>query len=107
MLCTKSGYNCSVIFSRFAKSNARSKGILRKGQPWQREASKTDIPDALEMHRSNLDNVPNLFAFEYTIAPAPRHPSDIEEFGTINHVIVWTTSQPRFKNVGTGLHMQG
>lgn len=50
------------------------------------------LPDALEVHRTNLDNVPYLFALEDTVAASASHARDVEEFGTINHVVVWGAS---------------
>lgn len=114
MWCTKRGYNKSVIFSLFAKSNARSNGILgreerEKGQTmsWRRESfihylfnvsncllsQKTmeagfNIPYALEMHGPNLHNVAHFFALENTISSTTSHPGNVQELGAIDHVII-------------------
>lgn len=36
------------------------------------------LPDALQMHRPNLDDVPNLFALQDPVSPASSHASHIE-----------------------------
>lgn len=89
MLCTKSGYSRSVIFSLLAKSRARSKGILSV----VRRAAKKNIwelflPHALQMHRSNFHNMANLLALQDTISTTPRHSRNIEELRPINHVVI-------------------
>lgn len=46
------------------------------------------LPDAFQMHRTNLHNVPRLFALENAVATSPRHAGDIEQLRTVNHVII-------------------
>jgi hypothetical protein len=41
------------------------------------------------MHGPDLDNMSHLLALEDTIPTASRHTSNVEEFGAINHVIIW------------------
>lgn len=47
-----------------------------------------DLPDALQMHWPNLDDVPDLLAFQYTITAPSGHASNIEQFRAINHMVV-------------------
>ena len=41
------------------------------------------------MHGADLDHMSHLLALEDTIPTASRHTSNVEEFGAINHVIIW------------------
>lgn len=63
MSWTKSGYNCSVIFSLFAKSSARSKGILAKSVWLSHYWIVRGLPDALQMHGTDLHDMPCFLAF--------------------------------------------
>lgn len=45
-------------------------------------------PDTLEMHWANLDDVSRLFTLENTISSASGHASNIQEFGSIDEVVV-------------------
>ena len=61
MSLTNSGYICSVIFSLFASSRARSKGILLKlDSPRPRISYADHIPDAFQTHWSDLNNMTDL-----------------------------------------------
>lgn len=89
MLCTKRGYRSSVIFSLFAKSSARSKGILFMLVQVRCVCTHFEcLPDTLEMHRSDLDHMSSLLTLKNTVATTTRHSSDIEKLGTINEVVV-------------------
>ena len=97
MLCTKSGYSSSVIFSLLAKSNARSKGILLKCQKkLKAHGCCRHLPDAFKMHRSDLDNMPHLLALQDAVAPTSSHASNIEKFRSIDHVIVYKRVSQNF-----------
>lgn len=51
-----------------------------------------DLPDTLEVHRADLDDVSRLLTLQDTISAASCHASDIEQLGTVDHVVVFTTS---------------
>ena len=91
MLCTKRGYSISVIFSLLANSRARSNGILgiNSKLPYRYGyLQKRCVPDPLQMHWANLDNVLLLLALENTITAASGHTSNIEKFSAINHMVI-------------------
>lgn len=93
MLCTKRGYSLSNIFSLFAKSSARSKGILKTiSSCGEREVAKSYIPYALEMHGADFHNVAAFLAFEYSIATSTRHASHIQELRSVDHVVIFDKS---------------
>jgi hypothetical protein len=90
MLCTKSGYKISVIFSLFAKSKARLYGILSTVRPktYAMSAAILNSPDALQMHRANLDDMAILLALQDTISSPARHSGHIQQLSTVDHSIV-------------------
>ena len=93
MLCTKRGYKRSVIFSLFANSNARSKGILQIVSSIIRvqvDESRI-VPHALQMHRADLHYMSDLLALEDTIPTATRHPRNVEQLGPIDHMVIYGT----------------
>jgi hypothetical protein len=51
-------------------------------------------PDTLQMHGTNLDHMPNLFALEDAVAPAAGHAGDIQQLGTVDHMVVCIVCQP-------------
>lgn len=51
----------------------------------------SDLPDTFEVHGSNFDDMSRLLAFKDTIATSTRHSSDVEKFGAVNHVVVFTS----------------
>lgn len=69
-----------MIFSLLANSRARSKGILEQNSvspDWWKSSIQKIVPDALQMHWSNLDNVSDLLAFQNTIAATSGHSCDV------------------------------
>lgn len=54
-------------------------------------ACKRD-PDTLEVHSAHLDNDSFLFVLEDSVSLATRHAADVEELGTVDHVVVVSTS---------------
>ena len=79
-----------MIFSLLANSKARSKGILSGVSimhRWRR--SGRILPNTLQVHWPNLDNVACLLALEDTVTSASCHASDVEKFRAVDHVIVW------------------
>lgn len=48
-------------------------------------------PDAFQMHWANLDDVLLLLALENTVAAASGHTCNIEEFGAVDHMIVFSS----------------
>ena len=92
ILCTNRGYSKSVIFSLFAKSNARSKGILQHVSPIlviQMLILTRPLSNAL----ANFDNVPRLFGLENTIATATGHAGYVQQLCAVDEVIVWKIGQ--------------
>lgn len=43
------------------------------------------------MHRTDFNNVSSLFALQNAVATTPRHAGDIQQLGTVNHVVVFTS----------------
>ena len=46
------------------------------------------IPDAFEVHWSNLHYMAELLAFENTVATPTCHASDIQQLRTVDHVVI-------------------
>lgn len=46
--------------------------------PFSIEKGKLNIPNALQVHGADLDNMANLFALQDAISTATSHSSDIE-----------------------------
>jgi hypothetical protein len=49
-----------------------------------------NVPDAFQVHRSNLHYVLLLLAFEDAVPTATGHAYNVEKLGTINHVVVYS-----------------
>jgi hypothetical protein len=78
MLWTNKGYNNSVIFSLFAKSSARSKGILSKGQLRNMlHIPPPYSPNSFQMHGPNFDDVSHFFTLEDAVPSASGHSCNI------------------------------
>ena len=50
------------------------------------------VPDALEMHRADLDDVPQFLALENAISSTSGHASDIQELRAVDHMIIFSRS---------------
>jgi hypothetical protein len=94
----------------FAKSSARSNGILPIGQ-LKGTSSTTPppySPDALQMHGPNFDHMSHFFTLKNTISSASSHSCNIQKLCTINHVIVCDYPSAHFetdlKKKGGGFH---
>lgn len=48
-------------------------------------------PNPLEMHGPNLDHMTNLLALEYTITSSSGHSGNVQQFRSINHMVIFTT----------------
>ena len=46
------------------------------------------IPNPLEMHRTNFDNVSDFFGLEDTVSAASGHAGDIEQFRSVHHMVI-------------------
>lgn len=46
------------------------------------------LPNTLEMHWANLDNMSILLAFENAITTASGHTGNVQELCTVDHMIV-------------------
>lgn len=77
-----------MIFSLFANSSARSNGILRVISLRQGGRKSRYLPNTLQVHGANFDNVTRLLALENSITSSSCHPSDIEQLRTVDHVVV-------------------
>lgn len=49
-------------------------------------------PDALQVHRTDLDDIPSLLTLEDTVTTPTSHACDIEQLGAIDHVIIFSSS---------------
>lgn len=81
-----------MIFSLFAKSSARSNGILQGvsvSSVLFRQSHH--LPNTLEVHRTNLDHMARLLTLQDTIATTTRHASNIEKLRAIDHVVILTS----------------
>ena len=78
----------SVIFSLFAKSRARSKGILRHQRSTDGQSEDGNLPNALEMHGPDLDDLAGFFALEDPVSPTSGHASHVEQLCAVDHVVV-------------------
>lgn len=83
-----------MIFSLFAKSSARSKGILQSCVSRQvgHRSSKRHLPDTLQVHWANLHHVSRLLALQDTITTTTCHTGNVQKLRTIDHVIVLAPS---------------
>ena len=52
-------------------------------------ASLLYSPNTLQMHRANFHHMAQLLALEYTITSSTGHTCDIQQFCTVDHVVVW------------------
>jgi len=52
-----------------------------------------DIPDTFQMHWANLHYMLLLLAFENAVTPASSHARNIEELGTIDHMVIWSNER--------------
>lgn len=80
-----------MIFSLLANSRARSKGILKQDSvspdAWKSSNSEI-VPDALQMHGPNLNDVSDLLTLQNTITATSRHSCDVQELCAVDHMIV-------------------
>lgn len=47
-----------------------------------------NLPHSLEMHWPNFDHMPNLFTLQNPITSSPSHSSNIQQLGTVDHMII-------------------
>lgn len=88
ILWTNNGYKISVIFSLLANSRARSNGILFHVRGCLIDADVQSLPNTFEMHRPNLNNVPDFLRFEYAISSPSGHTSYIQKLGSVDEVVI-------------------
>lgn len=80
-----------MILSLFAKSSARSKGILFLSVPLKKNGTVArNSPDAFQMHRTNLHYMSSLLALENTVTTTPRHASNVQQLRSVDHVVVFS-----------------
>lgn len=51
------------------------------------------IPNPLEMHRADLDDLAVLLTFENPVPAAPGHPRNIQQFRSVDFVVVYYVSK--------------
>lgn len=49
-------------------------------------------PDSFQVHWSNFDDMSCFFAFQNTVSSPSRHSSYVEQFCSINHVVIFSPS---------------
>lgn len=52
-----------------------------------------NLPHALEMHRTNLDYLTQLFTLQYAISTTASHSRNVQEFCSVDHVVVCTQNR--------------
>lgn len=62
-------------------------------------------PHTFQVHRSDLDNMPNLLQLQDTVTATTRHLGHVQELGAVDHVVVGTTNHGDV--VGVHLVAQG
>jgi hypothetical protein len=77
-----------VIFSLLANSRARSKGILSHVSMPISSPEQGNLPNTLEMHGADLNDMARLLAFQYAVTPTSCHSRNIQKLGAVDHVIV-------------------
>lgn len=87
------------MFSLLAKVRARSYGILFLvsivsplqctilGERWSINISSC-LPNALQMHWTDLDNMLLLLRFQDAISSASGHASNVKKFRPVDHMII-------------------
>lgn len=55
-------------------------------------SSAMHIPDALQMHRPYLNDMPNLLTLQNTISTATGHTGDIQELCSVDHMVICRAS---------------
>lgn len=68
----------------------RNPGTLLDTDSWLTdfEPRGSCIPDTLQVHRANLDDVANLLALQNPITSTTGHTGNVEQLGAVNHVVV-------------------
>lgn len=51
-------------------------------------ACSSALPDTLQVHWPDLDDVAGLFALEDSISPASGHASDVKQLGAVDEVVI-------------------
>lgn len=93
-----------MIFSLFAKSRARSNGILDHGQPLlQLRFISPCLPNAFQMHGPNLDDMSHFFTLQDTVSSPSSHPSNVQKLCAIDHVIICSSMSTRFESIETSV----
>lgn len=49
-------------------------------------------PNAFQMHGTDLDNMTRLLTLQNTVSSTPGHAGHIQQFRTVNHVVVFSAS---------------
>jgi hypothetical protein len=47
-----------------------------------------NLPNTLEMHGADLNDMARLLAFQYAVTPTSCHSRNIQKLGAVDHVIV-------------------
>lgn len=51
---------------------------------------RENIPNTLQVHGTDFDDMTDLFAFQNTVTTTASHAGDIEQFGAVDHVVVFS-----------------
>lgn len=57
-------------------------------EPMSHALRENDIPDTLQVHWPDFDDVSNLFTLQDTVSSTSGHTSHIQELRTVDHMIV-------------------
>ena len=64
-------------------------GPVRMVLRYKNKKTGRDLPNTLQVHRTDFDDMTDLFAFQDTITTTTSHAGDIEQFGAVDHVVVF------------------
>jgi hypothetical protein len=52
-----------------------------------------DIPNAFQVHRSNLHNLLLLFGLQDSVTSASGHTDNVQKFSAVDHMVVYSRSK--------------
>lgn len=53
------------------------------------KVGRGNIPDTLQVHGTNLDNMANLFTLQNSVSSSSRHAGHVQKLGAIDHVVIY------------------
>jgi len=54
-----------------------------------RPSNGESLPDTLQVHWSDLDDMSDLFTFQDAVTASASHARHVQQLGTVDHVVVW------------------